>query len=258
MLREVLLWWGHKIPGHLTPDELPRIINLVVVLVILLSLKVGRRLPATRFALLVGSNSWGVIRHGRPPLLLLSHKRLKLGVIQLDLINLKMLLLLSVRRGVIDDLLRWRLHNCLNSWGPLLPDVVLLKSMGLIDMLRRHDEALTRHWKLGLLVETKVLKLSCKRLRWPHHLVLLGHLGELRPLVLLIRPEIRRHGSRLSHLLGEPSKLCHHLLLHQNELLILLLLLHNHDLLRVDSPLALLLFINELHKLFSGHRKYLV
>jgi hypothetical protein len=131
-----LLWWRHEISWHLTPDELPRIINLVVVLVILLSLKVSRWLPASRFALLVCSNSWGIIRHGRPPLLLLSHERLKLGVIQLDLVNLKMLLLLSVRRGVIDDLLRWRLHNWLNSWGPLLPDVMLLKSMGLIDMLR--------------------------------------------------------------------------------------------------------------------------
>ena len=190
--------------------------------------------------------------------MLLSHERLKLGVIELDLADLEMLLLLSVWRGVIDDLLLWRLHCWLHSWGPLLPDLVLLKPMGLKEMLRRHGEPLTRHRKLGLLVEPKVLKLACKRWRWPHYLVLLRHLGELRPLILLIRPKIRRHGSRLPYLLRECSKLCHHLLLHHNILLILLLLLHHHHFLGVCSPLALLLFINELHKLFSGHRKYLV
>jgi hypothetical protein len=68
-------------------------------------------------------------------------------------------------------------------------------------------------------------------LRWPYHLVLLRHLWELWPLILLIRPKIRRHWSRLPHLLRESSKLCHHLLLHHNILLILLLLLHQHHLL---------------------------
>ncbi len=247
----------HKISRHLTPDELPRIIYLVVVLIILLSLKVSRWLPAPCFSLLLCSSSCCYVRHGWSSLLLLSHECLKLGVIELGLVNLKMLLLLSIRRGVKDDLLLWRLHSWLHPW-PLLPDVLLLKPMGLIEMLRRHGEPLTRHWKLGLLVEPKVLKLSCKRLRGPHHLVLLGHLWELMPLILLIRPEIRSHGSRLPHLLRESSKLCHHLLLHHNILLILLLLLHHHDLLRVGSPLALLLLIYELHKLFSGHGKYLV
>ena len=231
LLREVLLLWGNKISWHLSPNELPRIINLVVVLIILLSLKVCRRLPAPRFSLLLCSSTCCNIRDGRALLVLLSHERLKLGVIELDLANLKMLLLLSVWRGVIDYLLLWRLHCWLHSWGPLLPDLVLLKPLCLIEMLWRHGVPLTRHWKLGLLVDNEVLKLSCKRLRWPYHLVLLRHLRELWPLILLIRPKIRRHGSRLPHLLRESSKLCHHLLLHHNILLILLLLLHQHHLL---------------------------
>lgn len=119
--------------------------------------------------------------------MLLTHESLKLGVIKLDLTNLKVLLLLNVWRGVKYDLLLWRLQSWLK---PLLPDRLLMKSMALIEILRRHGEPLARHRKLGLLVEHKVLKLTPERLRLlPHHLVLLRHLGELRPLlILLIRP----------------------------------------------------------------------
>lgn len=265
VLLEVLIEVRLRLSGHLAAYHLPRIIDLIIVLIILLSLQSRRGMPTSGLASIRRVLLTSLCR-ALLVLPLLHEHSLKLRVVHLSwILHMQLLLLLHVRRWVEDYLLTLR-HHVLASlvlWESRwrLLGHVRIKSrtrdrlLGKVKALG--DPLILLHRMQFLGCAFKTIKLGTLR-RITHHSrslqFLLSHwLLVITQLTLIHDLLLLHHGHLLSLVL-----LVHKILLVLLLLKLLLLLLHHHVPLRMLAKLNFLLFIDKLQKLLSGHREYLV
>lgn len=265
MLLKVLVEVRLRLGGHLATYHLPRIVDLIIVLIVLLSLQSWWCMPTSGLASIRRVLLTSLCR-ALLVLPLLHEHSLKLRIVDLSwILHMQLLLLLHVRRWIKDYLLTLRHH--------VLASLVLWESrwrlLGYVRIITRTldrllgkvkalgDPQILLHWMHFLGCSFKTIELGtlrrvthhsrCLQLLLSHRLLVITQLTLIHDLLLL------HHGHLLSLVL-----LLHKILLVLLLLKLLLLLLHHHVPLRMLAKLNFLLFIDKLQKLLSGHWEYLV
>ena len=167
-LSPVVLCVNELLLVALPANQLPRVVDLVVVHVVLVPLQPRRRMPTARLALVLATRALPLVLHQLVLPLLLQQYVLVLGVIDLGRIQKQLLLLLDVRRRVVYDLFR-RHHQLLRHLlhQPHLRRVLLTKHL------------LRRRQPLNELAPDAYLRLVLELRREPFNLLLhhiVGHL----------------------------------------------------------------------------------